>query len=74
MQVTTMQEARESNRATLNFREVAALLGVDQRTVSASAKAGDIPSIRMGRRVVIPRAKLLALLEPVSAAAEAETR
>ncbi|PPH23321.1 hypothetical protein C5C99_01415 [Rathayibacter sp. AY1C4] len=59
----TMEEARSLTRATLTLAEVASLLGVDPRTASAAASAGDIPSVRVGRRILIPRAPLLALLD-----------
>ncbi|MBF4568513.1 helix-turn-helix domain-containing protein [Plantibacter sp. VKM Ac-2880] len=44
------------------MREVASLLSVDPRTVSAAARAGDLPCVRIGRLVLIPREPLLALL------------
>lgn len=69
MAITTMAEARESDRAALTYREVAAILGVNERTVSASAKAGTLPVVVLGRRRVVPRERLLALF---SAELEAE--
>lgn len=62
MPTLTLEEARRSPRATLTIREAAALLNVDPRTVSSAAAAGDIPCVRIGRRVLIPREPLLALL------------
>lgn len=61
MGITTMAEARSSNRAALTYREVAAILGVDERTVSASARAGTLPVVALGRRRLIPRERLIAL-------------
>lgn len=62
MHPLTLEEARRSPRATLTIREAAALLSVDPRTVSSAAAAGEIPCVRIGRRVLIPREPLLALL------------
>ncbi|MFV0434078.1 MAG: helix-turn-helix domain-containing protein [Leucobacter sp.] len=38
-------------------------LGVDPRTITASIENGSIPSVRFGRRVVIPREKFLRLFD-----------
>lgn len=43
--------------------DVAELLGVDPRTVTSAVESGQLPSLRVGRRVLIPRVPLLALLE-----------
>lgn len=48
----------DPERVTLTVDEVAALLGVHKLTVYAAVKAGDIPSIRIGNRILIPRARL----------------
>ena len=47
----------------LTQTETADVLGCDQRTVSRAIQAGDLPGIRLGRRVMVPRLPLLALLE-----------
>lgn len=57
-----MTALRESDAAALTATEVAELFGVDQRTISAAIKAGELPSVRIGRRVFIPREPLLAML------------
>jgi excisionase family DNA binding protein len=36
---------------------------VDERTVRRACEDGQLPSIRIGRRVLIPRLRLLAMLE-----------
>ncbi len=36
-------------------RELAAMLGVDRKTVYEGAARGEIPSVRVGRRVLFPR-------------------
>ena len=61
----TIDELRESSRATVTVREAAELLGVDNRTLSAalSIHGGAIYAVRIGRRVVIPRVPLVAILD-----------
>jgi len=45
------------------MKVAATVLEVDPRTVSAGVKEGTIPSVRIGRRIVIPREKFLKLFE-----------
>ena len=42
------------NRPTLSVDEVADLLGLDRKTVYASVSSGEIPSLRVGRRILVP--------------------
>ena len=46
--------------ATVNVDVAAAFLGVAPNTLYAAARAGEIKSLRLGRRVVIPVHPLLA--------------
>ena len=39
-------------------------LGVDPRTVTAGIENGTIPSVKLGRRVLIPREKFLKIFDP----------
>lgn len=57
-----MPSLRASSRATLTAAEVAELLEVDVRTVLRAIRDGQLPSIEVGRRILIPREPLLALL------------
>ncbi|MEV8194253.1 helix-turn-helix domain-containing protein [Rhodococcus pyridinivorans] len=57
----SLSAVRASDAAALTIADVAAVLGVDVRTVSKGIEAGTIPSVRLGRRVLIPREKFLAL-------------
>lgn len=50
------------DRPTLKVPEAAAYLGVSDETVYAAAEAGDLPSLRLGRRVLIVTAGLRRLL------------
>lgn len=59
---STPEAAAAVERATLSADEVAALLGVDRKSVYAAAARGELPSRRVGRRVIFPRAALLAWL------------
>lgn len=57
-----LDQARASTAAALTRTQVAALLDVDERTVTRAVDEGQLPAIRLGRRVLIPRLPLLALL------------
>jgi len=59
----TLEELRASTRATITMKEAAEILGVDARTVSAAARAGDFPAVRCGRRVLVPRHRFLAYVD-----------
>lgn len=53
---------RNATEAALSRRQTAALLQVDERTVTRGIENGEIPSLRIGRRVLVPRLPLLRLL------------
>ncbi|GAA2187490.1 hypothetical protein GCM10009786_12650 [Leucobacter alluvii] len=59
----TLDDLRASRSAVVTRAEAAAALGVDPRTITASIENGAIPSVRLGRRVVIPREKFLRLFD-----------
>lgn len=59
---------RASSSATVTRADAAAVLGIDQRTVTRAIEDGQLPSLRVGRRVLVPRLPLLALLEGQTAA------
>lgn len=48
--------------ATLTVEEAAAMLRISRGSAYAAVRAGEIPSIRLGRSLRVPRKKLLALL------------
>lgn len=58
----TLAQARRSENAVLTRTEIAAILNVDARTVTRGIAAGEIPSIRLGRRVLVPREPFIALM------------
>jgi excisionase family DNA binding protein len=57
----------QNNRVTLTVEEVARLLRIGRGTAYAAVRRGDIPSIRIGKRVLVPRAALERLLDAASA-------
>jgi excisionase family DNA binding protein len=56
-------EARtENERVALSVTEVAKLLGISRALAYELAARGYLPALRLGRRVVVPRVALAALL------------
>ncbi len=57
----TMDDARR--RATLTVEEAGALVGIGRSAAYAAARTGQLPTVRIGKRLVVPTARLLRLLE-----------
>lgn len=53
----------EDERLTLTVEETAKLLGIGRQLAYERAKTGEIPVIKIGRRLVVPRRALEKLLE-----------
>lgn len=51
-----------SERLTLTVEEAGRLLGISRALAYELVATGDIPSLRLGRRIVVPRRALDALL------------
>ena len=49
-------------RQTLTVDEAAALLGIGRTTAYVAVRDGSLPTIRIGRRLLVPRAQLERLL------------
>ncbi len=49
-------------RPTLSVEEAAAMLSVSRGAVYDAVKTGQLPHVRIGRRIVIPRSRLLELI------------
>jgi excisionase family DNA binding protein len=49
-------------RATLGVDEAARILGIGRHTAYVAARSGQIPVIRLGRRLLVPVPALLSLL------------
>lgn len=50
-------------RATLTVDETAAVLGIGRELAFTMCRTGQIPTIRLGRRILVPRAALERMLE-----------
>ena len=59
-----------SKKLTYTVREVTELLGISRSSAYECVRRGEIPALAFGRRVVVPRSALEALLSTPSAAAE----
>ncbi len=57
-----LEELRISRAAVVTVAQAAAILGVDVRTVTRAIDNGELPALRLGRRVLIARLPLLAAL------------
>lgn len=57
----TLEDLRASKSAAISVREASEVLGLDPRTVTDEIRKGGIPSIRVGRRILVPRDRFLAL-------------
>lgn len=57
-----LDQLRASDKAAVTVTDVARLLELDERTVRRACEDGDLPHIQVGRRVLLPRLPLLALL------------
>lgn len=55
------------DRATLTVEEAAELLGVGRSSAYEAARRGELPSMRLGRRLVVPVPALLRLLHELGA-------
>jgi excisionase family DNA binding protein len=53
----------ESNKLTLTVEEAAALLGISRGLAYELVAKGDIPSLRLGRRIVVPRRRIEQMVE-----------
>lgn len=59
--MTTLEDLRANKSVTITRQEAADALGIDPRTITEGIRQGNIPSLKIGRRVLIPREKFLAL-------------
>lgn len=58
--MTTLDEIR--GRTTIDVPEAAVLLGISRSQAYTAARAGEIPALTFGHRIVVPVKPLLALL------------
>lgn len=57
-----LEDLRASRSAVVTVAQAASVFGVDVRTVTRAIENGELPVVRLGRRVLIPRLPLLAVL------------
>jgi excisionase family DNA binding protein len=67
-----LDELRISRAAVVTVAQAASIFGVDVRTVARAIENGELPAVRLGRRVLIPRLPLLAVLGVTAGDAAAE--
>jgi excisionase family DNA binding protein len=60
--VARLEARTENERVALSVTEVAKLLGISRALAYELAARGDLPVLRLGRRIVVPRVALAALL------------
>jgi excisionase family DNA binding protein len=57
-----LEDLRASRSAVVTVAQAASIFGVDVRTVSRAIQTGELPVLRLGPRILIPRIQLLELL------------
>ena len=61
-----LEDLKASRSAVVTLAQAASVFGVDVRTVTRAIQNGELPALRLGRRVLIPRLPLLACLGVVT--------
>jgi excisionase family DNA binding protein len=61
-----------SEPLTYTVEEAAELCGVSRAVAYSAVHAGELPSVRLGRRILVPRARLLALLGELPVSKDSE--
>ena len=59
-----LTNAAQTGRRTITIDEAARELGLSRNAAYDAAKRGDLPTIKMGRRLLVPRVPFEALLNP----------
>jgi excisionase family DNA binding protein len=59
---TADSNTSQNVRRTLSVEEAAQILGISRASAYACAKSGELPTIRMGNRLLVPEAVLERLL------------
>lgn len=54
--------AADETKRTVSVEQAARILGIGRTSAYEAAHAGEIPSLRIGKRIVVPKVRLLALL------------
>ena len=53
----------DTERQTLKIGEAAKVLGISRNTAYDAAKSGELPTVKIGRRLLVPRAALQHMLD-----------
>ena len=67
----TAEAAALSEPETLSVEEAARVLGIGRNQAYEACARGDIPSLRIGKRILVPRRRLLELLSTPESATHA---
>ena len=59
-----LTSAAQAGRRTITIDEAARELGLSRNAAYDAAKRGELPTIRMGKRLLVPRGLFEALLNP----------
>lgn len=62
MSLPTLTLSEIATRATITVDEAALLLGIGRSSAFSAIRRGDLPHIRIGRRLLVPVPQLLALI------------
>jgi excisionase family DNA binding protein len=60
---TKPDQSQPADRLTYSVEEAALLLGVSRNSAYEAVRKGELPTVRLGRRILIPRSRLEALLD-----------
>ncbi|MGU3536851.1 helix-turn-helix domain-containing protein [Methylobacterium sp. A54F] len=60
--MTSQEMMTELSKATLPIPVAGKLLGISRDTAYDAARSGDLPTLRFGRRLVVPTSKLREML------------
>ena len=59
------EQSQPAERLTYSVEEAARLLGISRNSAYEAVRRGEIPTIRIGRRILIPRSRLEAMMDQV---------
>jgi len=61
--MTGKRKQPAENRMVLDVPEAAEILNISRQAAYAACKRGDLPTVRIGGRILVPRAALMRMLE-----------
>ena len=68
---TNIAPSQPVERLTVTVDEAAKILGISRNSAYEAVRRGEIPTIRLGRRILVPRSKLEEMLDAATANARA---